>query len=66
MGTYVARLASTFFRVFSVFRGSNSSPDWVAGDAAPGPSVAMAYRIWMRTSLVHVIVSILTQFVTFS
>jgi hypothetical protein len=33
MGTYVARLASTFFRVFSVFRGSNSSPDWVAGDA---------------------------------
>jgi len=32
MGTYVARLASTFFRVFSVFRGSDSSPDWVAGD----------------------------------
>jgi len=33
MGNDVARLASTFFRVFSVFRGSNSSPDWVAGDA---------------------------------
>ena len=33
MGTYVARLASTFFRTLSVFRGSDSSPDWVAGDA---------------------------------
>ena len=26
-GTYVARLASTFFRVFRVFRGSNSYVD---------------------------------------
>ena len=31
--TYVTRLASTFFRVFRVFRGSYSSPYWVAGEA---------------------------------
>ena len=34
IGTYVARLASTFFRTLSVFRGSDSSPDWVAGSPA--------------------------------
>jgi hypothetical protein len=42
-GKYVARLASTFFRVFSVFRGSDSSPDWVAGMPAPGP-------LWQQSS----------------
>ena len=42
-GTYVARLASTFFRVFRVFRvfrGSYSSPYWVGGEASAGTSVA--------------------------
>jgi len=33
-GTCVARLASTFFRALSVFRGLDSSPDGVAGDAS--------------------------------
>ena len=39
-GTDVARLASIFFRVFSVFRGSDSSADWVAGDARARSSAA--------------------------
>ena len=43
-GTYVGRLASTFFRVFSVFRGSDSSPDWVAGDARPRLLKLSRYR----------------------
>jgi len=43
-GTYVARLASTFFRVFRFFRGSNSSPDWVAGDASARYFVVLKTR----------------------
>jgi hypothetical protein len=39
-GTCVARLASTFFRALSVFRGLDSSPDWVAGDASARISLA--------------------------
>ena len=41
MGTYVARLASTFFPVFRVFRGLDSSPDWVAGEACARPSTGI-------------------------
>jgi len=44
MGTYVARLATTFFRVFRVFRGSYSSPDWVAGDASARYFVVLKTR----------------------
>ena len=43
-GTYVARLASTFFRVFRFFRGSNSSPDWVADDASARSFVVLKIR----------------------
>jgi hypothetical protein len=37
-------LASTFFRVFRVFRGSYSSPNWVAGDAIAKSFVVLKTR----------------------